>query len=149
MFDSFVRFLQISITPVALISGVGLLLLTLTNRLGRTIDRTRYLVAELERGASEFRNEKIDEIVILSRRNQLLRASIALMALSLLCSSLIIPLLALAMWLKWSSLMPGYFLFSISILSIIASIIYFFRDILLSLKAVNLEARFFTASSKK
>ncbi len=149
MFDSFVRFLHISITPVALISGVGLLLLTLTNRLGRTIDRTRHLVAELERGASEFRNEKIDEIAILSRRNRLLRASIALMALSLLCSSLIIPLLALAMWLRWSSLMPGYFLFSISILSIIVSIIYFFMDILLSLKAVDLETRFFSSSVKK
>ncbi len=149
MFDSFVRFLHISITPVALISGVGLLLLTLTNRLGRTIDRTRHLVAELERGASEFRNEKMDEIAILSRRNRLLRASIALMALSLLCSSLIIPLLALAMWLEWSNLMPGYFLFSISILSIIASIIFFFRDILLALKAVELEARFFTPASEK
>jgi hypothetical protein len=48
----FIDFLQACITPVALISGVGLLLLTITNRLGRTIDRTRQLVAELNRTAT-------------------------------------------------------------------------------------------------
>ena len=31
--------LQVAIGPVILISGVGLLLLSMTNRLGRTIDR--------------------------------------------------------------------------------------------------------------
>src|SRR5665647_2321311 len=38
--------LQVAIGPVILISGVGLLLLTLTNRYGRTIDRSRQLVRE-------------------------------------------------------------------------------------------------------
>jgi hypothetical protein len=33
--------LQDAIGPVILISGVGLLLLTMTNRLGRAIDRAR------------------------------------------------------------------------------------------------------------
>ena len=39
--------LQVAIGPVILISGVGLLLLTMTNRYGRTIDRARHLVREL------------------------------------------------------------------------------------------------------
>jgi hypothetical protein len=38
--------LQVAIGPVILISGVGLLLLTLTNRYGRTIDRSRQIVRE-------------------------------------------------------------------------------------------------------
>jgi len=33
--------LQTAISPVVLISGVGLLLLTMTNRLGRIVDRAR------------------------------------------------------------------------------------------------------------
>ena len=36
----FIKFLQACITPVTLISGVGLLLLTVTNRMGRVVDRT-------------------------------------------------------------------------------------------------------------
>ena len=38
--------LQVAIGPVILVSGVGLLLLTMTNRLGRILDRTRLLVRE-------------------------------------------------------------------------------------------------------
>ncbi len=38
--------LQTAIGPVILISGVGLLLLTMTNRLGRVIDRARSLARE-------------------------------------------------------------------------------------------------------
>ena len=39
--------LQTAIGPTILISGVGLLLLTMTNRLARTIDRTRAVAREL------------------------------------------------------------------------------------------------------
>ena len=44
--------LQIAIGPVILISGVGLLLLSMTNRLGRAIDRARILRQELRAGVS-------------------------------------------------------------------------------------------------
>jgi len=37
--------LQTAIGPVALISGIGLLILSMTNRLGRVIDRGRSLAA--------------------------------------------------------------------------------------------------------
>ena len=39
--------LQVAIGPVIFISGVGLLLLTMTNRFARVIDRTRSLAATL------------------------------------------------------------------------------------------------------
>ena len=38
-----VSVLQVAIAPVILISGVGLLLLSLTNRFGRAVDRTRQI----------------------------------------------------------------------------------------------------------
>jgi hypothetical protein len=38
---NFTKFLQACITHVTLISEVGLLLLTITNRIGRVIDRVR------------------------------------------------------------------------------------------------------------
>ena len=47
-----VTILQTAISPVILISGVGLLLLTMTNRLGRTIDRSRGLSDETEKAGS-------------------------------------------------------------------------------------------------
>ena len=56
--QQFLNFLQSCITPVALVSGIGLLLLTLTNRLGRTIDCSRNLVVELDNKAIKKRNQK-------------------------------------------------------------------------------------------
>jgi len=46
--DSLVKFLQSCLSPIVLISGVGFLLLSLINRLARTIDKSRMIVKELE-----------------------------------------------------------------------------------------------------
>src|ERR1039457_3922044 len=43
-----VQILTASIAPVIVISGVGLLLLSITNRYGRVIDRARLLMRELQ-----------------------------------------------------------------------------------------------------
>ncbi|MDT8430307.1 MAG: DUF2721 domain-containing protein, partial [Bacteroidales bacterium] len=136
----FVDFLQSCITPVALISGVGLLLLTFTNRLARTIDRTRHLISELTTGAVKNTSVKKEEIKILYKRSRVLRFSIGSMVVSVIASSLIIPLLFLMFLLETNLRIIGYSLFVLSIISILFSCIYFFRDILLSLKALNLEA---------
>ena len=137
----FIKFLQACITPVALISGVGLLLLTITNRLGRTIDRTRHLVAELNSGEVKRRQVIETEIKILYKRSRYLRNSIAAMVISVISSSLIIPNLLIMTLLTADLRLIGYPLFVVSILSILVSSIYFFIDVRLSLHALKLEAR--------
>ena len=139
--QSFILFLQACITPVALISGVGLLLLTFTNRLGRTIDRTRQLVEQMNDGADKRNEEKANEIRILYQRSRLLRISIGAMVVSVICSSLIIPVLFFMTLLTVDLRILGYPLFVLSILSILVSSIYFFMDVRLSLHALRLEAK--------
>ena len=68
--------LQMAIGPVILISGVGLLLLTLTNRYGRTIDRSRQLVRELRELAGSDQQRLEGQIKILYRRARLIRLSL-------------------------------------------------------------------------
>ena len=46
--SSLLPIIQLAITPVILISGMGALMITLTNRMARIVDRTR-VVAELSR----------------------------------------------------------------------------------------------------
>ncbi|MFN8211574.1 MAG: DUF2721 domain-containing protein [Bacteroidales bacterium] len=87
---NFTKFLQACITPVALISGVGLLLLTITNRLGRVVDRVRHLVAELDQPSARREKIKKNEIKILLDRGRLLRNSIAWMLAGMISSCLII-----------------------------------------------------------
>ena len=137
----FIQFLQACITPVALISGVGLLLLTITNRLGRTIDRTRQLVRELGDIGTSHKTEKEYEIKILYQRSRYLRISIGAMVLSVISSSLIIPVLFFMTLWGHDLRILGYILFILSILSILLSSLFFFRDVILSLHALELEAK--------
>jgi hypothetical protein len=45
--ETLLPIIQLSITPVILISGEGALMLTLTNRMGRIVDRTRSLAGQV------------------------------------------------------------------------------------------------------
>ena len=136
----FIEFLKACITPVTMISGVGLLLLTITNRLGRTIDRTRFLVSELDHDNVQRKESKQNEIKILYSRSKLLRNSIVWIMVGMINSCLIIPLLFAMSFIPIDLRLIGYGLFLISITSMLVSFVYFFRDVLLSLRAIKLEA---------
>ncbi len=55
---SVVQILTASIAPVIVISGVGLLLLSISNRYGRAIDRVRQLARELSESDRESAQAK-------------------------------------------------------------------------------------------
>jgi hypothetical protein len=137
----FIKFLQACITPVAMISGVGLLLLTVTNRMGRTIDRARQLIGELDKPDVKRQNEKKMEILVFMDRCKLLRNSIAWVMIGMMSSCSLIPLLFLMSFTTLDLRILGYGFFLISISSMLIAFVYFFKDVLLSLKAIKLEAR--------
>ena len=72
------RIIQGAIAPVVLISGVGLLLLTLTARLGRIVDRTRILAAERRAAPLEERAGLDAQLAILAHRARLIRLAVGL-----------------------------------------------------------------------
>jgi len=131
--------LQVAIGPVILISGVGLLLLTLTNRYGRTIDRSRQLVREQRECAEADRQRLAGQVEILYRRSRLIRLSILLSGVSaLLASVLIIVLFLTALWKLEVGLVISL-LFIACMVSLSGSLVAFIRDINLSLGALKLE----------
>ena len=67
-FRELVPILQTSIGPMILISGLGLLLLTMTNRLGRIIDRSRSLLDDLESNPESYVLRINKEVAILWKR---------------------------------------------------------------------------------
>ena len=139
----FIKFLQGCITPVAMISGVGLLLLTITNRMARVVDRIRQLTAELSKidDAKAFAKAcKKREIEIFYKRARLLRNSIASIMIGMISSCLIIPILFIMSFTSFDLRIIGYSLFLISIASMLTSFVYFFKDVLLSLHAIEIEA---------
>jgi hypothetical protein len=131
--------LQLAIGPVILISGVGLLLLSMTNRLGRVIDRSRLLIRELRAGPEGERARILGELRILSRRATIVRAAIGLASLSVLLAALLVISLFLGALLRLGIAAAIVALFVLCMLSLIASLVAFLYDINLSLKALWLE----------
>jgi hypothetical protein len=131
--------LQIAIGPVILVSGVGLLLLSMTNRLGRVIDRSRALSMELRSGAAAERDRVLSQLEILTIRARLVRQAITLAIVSLLSVAvLIITLFVAAVFaLEVGVLVVALFVCCMG--ALIGALIAFLRDINLSLAALKLE----------
>ena len=75
---SFLPLIQLAITPVILLSGVGALMLTLTNRMARIVDRTRSLAGQVQSAAGEERPHLVTQLEILWHRAGLIRLAVTL-----------------------------------------------------------------------
>lgn len=141
----FIKFLQACITPVAMISGVGLLLLTITNRMARVVDRIRQLVRECSKDQPTMEEHEIKstEILIFYERAKLLRNSVAWIMIGMISSCLIIPVLFIMSFTTMNLNPIGYALFIIAVASMLTAFVYFFRDVLLSLMAIRIDAHQF------
>lgn len=131
--------LQVAIGPVILVSGVGLLLLTMTNRLGRILDRTRLLVRERRAAGGDEGRLISAQLEILGRRARLVRTAITLATLSVLLASALVILLFLTALLRVEVAAALALLFAACMASLIAGLVWFLRDIHLSLVALQLE----------
>lgn len=133
--------MQSAISPIVLISGVGLLLLSFTNRLGRVIDRARFLVKEVENGNQ---NEIIPiQINILYKRGRILRTAITSIVITVLVASLLILLLLLGFLTDWNMKLLFLGFFIIAIISLIIAVMFFLADVTLTLKALKLQVKEF------
>ena len=131
--------LQTAIGPAIMISGVGLLLLTMTNRLGRVIDRQRLLCTQRRSCPADEQVLLSRELSILWRRARLIRNSIILASFTVLFSSLIIVLLFIMPLLGLALNFFVIVLFVLSLASLIASLFVFIIDVNQSLSALKLE----------
>lgn len=139
-FERLVPVLQLAVGPVILISGVGLLLLTLTNRFGRLLDRARLL--NRERSGPGARTTEVDtQIDILHRRAGILRLSVTLGAVTVLLVAVLILALFVAALFDLPAAWLIVALFCASLLALIGCVLAFIRDMNLALAAVRLEIR--------
>ena len=130
--------LQLAIGPVILISGVGLLLLSFTNRFGRLLDRARLLNRELQTETAQLPKLRY-QIAILHKRANILRFSILLGSITLLMAACLILGLFLGVLLKVELNWIIIIMFCISQLTLIGSIVAFIQEMNLSLTAFRVE----------
>lgn len=128
--------IQASVAPVFLLTGIGSILGVLANRLGRIVDRARYLEArpELQSRSSDFGDQV--ELLRLNERKRWINRAITLCTL---CALLVCTVIATLFVGAFVSLRIGTIvavLFILSMLALIAGLVCFLREIYV---AVNKE----------
>ena len=135
-----VGILAASIAPVIVISGVGLLLLSMTNRYSRVIDRARDLIKDVEAAVERGRRDLfVEELRILYSRAQLLRRAIILSSVSILFVGVTVLSLFAAQLVKGRADYISIPSFGLSLIALIGSLYFFIRDVGVSLTALELE----------
>lgn len=135
---SLLAVIQASIAPVVLISGVGLLLLTLSARLGRIVDRTRQVAAELHAAPPAERDGLSHQLSVLRHRARLIRMALTLSASAVAVSGLLITLLFLGLLLGWHVTTICALLFVAALLCVVLAMFVFLRELSESLVALEL-----------
>ena len=132
--------LSASIAPVIMISGVGLLLLSMTNRYSRVIDRARDLVARLDAGEKPSSLAlSLEELQITYQRARILRLAILLSSFSILFVAITVLSLFAEQVL---GVRVDYFsvpCFGLALIALLGSLYHFIRDLGVSLAGLELE----------
>ena len=131
--------LQLAIGPTILVSGVGMVMLSMTNRFSRLIDRSRQLTRELHHEPESDRDNVLAQLNILARRAKIVRTAIALAAISALLAALLIISIFFGALLQLSIAAVIVAIFILCLLCLVTALILFIYDINLSLRALWLE----------
>jgi len=138
---SVVQIMTASIAPVIVIFGVGLLLLSISNRYGRAIDRVRMLAREMSESDPESarRRHLTEQLRLTDDRAHILKRSMLYASVCIFFVSLTI----LSLFAEHLVGLQRDFLalpcFAACLVCLVISIYYSIRDITVSLAALELE----------
>lgn len=130
--------IQLAVAPVFLLSGVGIVLTVLTNRLARVVDRARTVEAEAKSSAAKDLPRHREDLRILARRARLMNRSITLITISALLVALVVALLFVSALMEVNLSLPIATLFILAMLSLIVALVMFLREVFLAISALRI-----------
>ncbi len=129
---------QLAIAPVFLLTGIASLLVVLTNRLARIIDRARMLEGHMTAVTGEHRTLIGTDLRMLSRRATHVNRAIGLFTLSALLVCLMIALLFVGQLFSVDVSRVVATLFVLSMLGLIAGLVSFLREVQLATRSLRI-----------
>jgi hypothetical protein len=130
--------IQLSVAPVFLLSGIGVFLGVLTNRLARIVDRARpmeqRLAAAPEAEAAELRRS----LAVMARRGRLINRSITLGTIAALLVALVVALLFASAFVRFSLAAPVAGLFITSMMSLVGALVAFLVEVRVATVALRI-----------
>jgi hypothetical protein len=122
--------IQIALTPIFLISAIGVTLNVLTSRLARIVDRARAMEEVLRQPGDTPHGRDLHGLLgVLARRARYINAAITLITLSALFISLVVVMLFVNAFLRWDLSVFIACMFILSMLSLAAALSSFLIEV--------------------
>jgi Protein of unknown function (DUF2721) len=131
--------IQIALTPIFLISAIGVTLNVLTSRLARIVDRARAIEDVLRRSDhTQDGRDLHDTLGVLARRARYINAAITLITLSALFISLVVVMLFVNAFLHWELSAFIACMFILSMLSLAAALSTFLIEVRIATRTLRI-----------
>jgi Protein of unknown function (DUF2721) len=122
--------IQVALTPIFLISAIGVTLNVLTNRLARIVDRARAMESELCRPDYQAGGRDLHAALgVLARRARYINAAITLITLSALFIALVVVMLFVNAFAHWDLAAFIAIMFILSMLAFAAALTSFLIEV--------------------
>lgn len=128
--------IQLSIAPVFLLTGVGVILGVLTNRLARIVDRSRALEDRLHASPEELAPVRVD-LRVLSARARLMNRAIAMCTFGALLVCLVIVTLFVSTFADAHLGQVIALAFTGAMVALIGALVTFLREIYLATRGLR------------
>ena len=122
--------IQIALTPIFLISAIGVTLNVLTSRLARIVDRARAMEDQLRSSAHHPEGRELHaQLAVLARRARWINAAITLITLSALFIALVVVMLFVNAFLRWDLSAFIACMFILSMVTLAAALLAFLIEV--------------------
>lgn len=142
------QIIQLAVTPVFLLVGIGGVLNVITNRLARIVDRVRALEGDVPQADEAQRRHELGELAVLARRMKVCQGAIASCTASamLVCVTVVVLFVASIAALDFAIPVASLFIAAMAALTLGLSL--FFWEVSISTRVVRVREDYVRAGRK-
>ena len=130
--------IQLALAPVFLLSGIGVMLGVLTNRLARIVDRARRVEESLRQATAPDIPEARAQLRIASRRTRYINVSITLCTIAALLIALVVALLFSSTFVPISLAVYVAALFVVAMAALVGALVSFLIEVRIATAALRI-----------
>jgi CBS domain containing-hemolysin-like protein len=130
--------IDLAVAPVFLLSGIGVLLGVLTNRLARIVDRARKVEESLRQAMPSAPDDARDQLRVAARRARFINVSITLGTIAALLVALVVAVLFASTFVPLNLAGPVAVLFVLAMGALVGALLSFLLEVRIAIAALRI-----------
>ncbi|MDQ1242487.1 MAG: hypothetical protein QG586_1848 [Pseudomonadota bacterium] len=130
--------IDLAVAPVFLLSGIGVLLGVLTNRLARIVDRARKVEESLRQATVAAPDDGREQLRVAARRAKFINVSITLGTIAALLVALVVAVLFASTFVPLNLAGPVAVLFVLAMAALVGALLSFLLEVRIAIAALRI-----------